>query len=173
MREVENFRLLKTMQLSCIRRAMDSPELRRILKELPPGIQVITIDTPEKVMFVPRAIIENCERVQSKGWVYCIFRKTVAGAIVAGGVWPVAIDLFPSIFPNAEQVIRVRGPGGAEDTSFDRLHVLTEAHPASELHPALPKHVFEWEMESGHGLHYPPTGTTVSTVQAMRDLGRI
>jgi hypothetical protein len=80
---------------------MDSHELSQILRELPPDVQVITIDTPEKVIFVPRAIIENCDRVRSKEWVYCIFRKTVAGVIVAANVWCVAMNLFPSIVPNA------------------------------------------------------------------------
>ena len=88
---------------------MDSPELSQILGELPLDIQVITIDSPDKVIYVPKAIVENCERVRGKNWVYCIFRKTVAAALgigVVANVWSVAIDLFLSIVPNAEQVIQ-------------------------------------------------------------------
>ena len=84
------FRLLNTLDPPKRIGETDPPalvfrlNLYKVAKELPPDIQVITIHPPEKVMFVPRAIIENCERVQSKGWVYCISRKTVAGAVGIG-----------------------------------------------------------------------------------------
>lgn len=60
-------------------------------------------------------------------------------------------------------------PRSAEDTSYGRPHVLTEAHPVSEVHPALPGHDFEWEMEAGHGSRYPDNWCDVIDLE--RDAG--
>ena len=152
---------------------MDSPELNQILRELPPDIQVITIDTPEKVIFVPRAIIENCDRVQSKGWVYCIFRKPVAGVLVAANVWCVALTLFPSIIPNAEQVIQLAAREAPKilasiDFTFSQRSIPPENYTLLFQDTSL-----NGKWNQGMDYIIPATGVTVSTVRAVRDLRRI
>ena len=158
---------------------MDAPELSQILKELPPDIQVITIDTPEKVIFVPRAIIENCDRVQSKGWVYCIFRKTVAGALgigvaAAANVWCIALNLFPSIVPNAEQVIQFAAREAPKilasvDFTFSQNPILQQQNYTLLFQDTS----LNGKWNQGMDYIIPTGGVTLSTVHTMRDLGRI
>jgi hypothetical protein len=69
---------------------MNSRDLTDILGKLPEDVQIITIDSPEKVIFVPKAIIADCERVRTKDWVVCIFRR--AKEIAAA--WAIAACSF-------------------------------------------------------------------------------
>ena len=82
---------------------MNSRDLIHILGKLPEDVQIIEIDSVEKAIFVPKAIIEDCERIKAEDWVYFIYRK----AKVVVSVWVVAITLFPSLIPTPERLIQV------------------------------------------------------------------
>jgi len=151
---------------------MDSHELRQIL-ELPPDIQVITIDTPEKVIFVPKAIIENCDRVQSKGWVYCIFRKPLAGVLVAANVWAIGVELFPTIVPNAEEVIQFAAREAPKILATVDLTFSQKPIPSQKYTLLFQDTTLNGKWKQGMEYIVPATGVTSSTLSVMRDLGRI
>jgi hypothetical protein len=152
---------------------MDSRELSQILGELPPDIQVITIDSPDKVIYVPKAIVENCERVEGKNWVYCIFRKTLGTVTRVAGVWAIGLELFPSIVPTAEHLIQLAAREAPKilpsvDFTFSQKPIPPQNYTLHFQDTSLNG---KWNQDMDYII--PATGVTVSTVRAMRDLRRI
>ena len=147
---------------------MDSQEVSQILG-LPPDIQVITIDSPDKVIYVPKAIVENCDRVQAKNWVYCVFRKTLAVA----GVWAIGVELFPSIVPNAEQVIQLAAREAPKILATVDVTFSQKPIPSQKYTLLFQDTTLNGKWKQGMDLVIPTTGVTSSTLSVMRDLGRI
>jgi hypothetical protein len=145
---------------------MNLRDLTQILGKLPEDVQIITIDSPEKIVFVPKAIIADCERVRTQEWVVCIFRK----AAKIAGAWPVAATLFPSIVPTPERLIKL----AVEEAPQILASIDWSFSQGSQIFSLLfPDMSLDRKKNLGTDYFVPATGVTASTVDVMRNLRRL